>query len=89
MFSETHEVDQKVKPSVSAAFRRDLMKCEFYEIYREGIGKVWGRYGKSPIQFSMCGMGNQTEMTVRIPLGVQREIDTPRDQSKQAFWQSK
>ena len=33
----------------------------------EGIGIVWGRYGKSPIQFWMRGMGNQTEMTVRIP----------------------
>jgi hypothetical protein len=32
MFSETHEVDQKVKPSVSAALRRYLMKYVFYEV---------------------------------------------------------
>ena len=38
----------------------------------EGIGKVWGRYDKSSIQFLMRCMGNQTEMTVHIPLGVQR-----------------
>ena len=37
-----------------------------------GIGIGLGKVCKSPIQFSMGGMGNQTEMTICIPQGIHR-----------------
>ncbi len=32
MFSETHEVDRKVKPKVSAGLSGNVMECVVYEV---------------------------------------------------------